>query len=80
MQPRLGIVAVLCFTATLTAGCAFGIRKPDGPRVDTGASGAGQGALVAQAIGRMPENVGVRAVQGEPPARAPAFPCGRYYK
>lgn len=78
MQPRFGIATVLCFTATLLAGCSFGFPKPEHGALGNRASGAG--ALVAQATGRTAEKLGAQSEQGERLERAAAFHDGRYYE
>jgi hypothetical protein len=78
MQLRFGIATVLCFTATLLAGCVVGLPKPEDGALGNRASGAGAGALVAQATSRTAEKLGAQS--GERLERAPAFQFGRYYK
>ena len=78
MQPRYGIATVLCFAATLFAGCVFGIPKPgDDGTLSDGASRAGAGAPAQTArpqetLAMQPEKVGrLGAVLQD---------FGRYYK
>jgi hypothetical protein len=78
MQPRYGIASVLCFTATLVGGCAFGLRKPGDGAFSNRASGAGAGAH-AQETARPQETL---AMQPEKVVRLKAVlhNFGRYYK
>jgi hypothetical protein len=52
MRPRFAIATVFCLTATLLAGCAFGLPKPEDGALGNRASGTGAGALVVQETGR----------------------------
>jgi hypothetical protein len=76
MQPRYGIATVLCFAATLVAGCAFGLpKRGDGAPSDR-ASGAGapagETARPQETLAMQPEKVGrLKAVLHD---------FGRYYK
>jgi hypothetical protein len=81
VRPRFGIATVLCFTATLLAGCAFALPKPEDGALGNRASGTGAGALVAQETGRRQENMGGQPEEVDRLARAAAFhDYGRYYK
>jgi hypothetical protein len=77
MQPRYGIASVLCFAATLCAGCVFGTPKPGDGALSDGASRAGAGAPAQTArpqdtLAMQPEKVGrLGAVLQD---------FGRYYK
>jgi hypothetical protein len=77
MQRKFRIAAVVCLTVTLFAACARGglaRPKPEDGALGNRASGAGAGALVAQATGR-------EAEQGMPLRGATAVqPYGRYYR
>jgi hypothetical protein len=68
---------VLCFAATLFAGCAFGYPKPGDGALSDEASRAGAGAPVKTArpqetLAMQPEKVG--------PLKAVLHDFGRYYK
>jgi hypothetical protein len=78
MEPRYGIATVLCFTATLFAGCAFGLPKPGDGSLSDRASGVGAGAPALETarpqetLAAQPEKVGR--------LKAALHDFGRYYK
>jgi hypothetical protein len=78
VQPRYAIATVLCFAATLFAGCAFGLPNPGDGAVSDRAWGAGPGAPAQETAGpqdtlaRQPEKVGR--------LKAALYDFGRYYK
>jgi hypothetical protein len=81
MQARSGIAIVLCFTATLLGGCAFGLPKPEDGALGNRASGTSAGALVAQETGRRRQNIGGQPEDVDRLGKAAAFhDYGRYYK
>jgi hypothetical protein len=77
MQPRYGIATVLCFAATLFAGCAFGLPKPGDSALSDRASGAGAGAPARTA--RPQETLAMQPEQ-EGRLEAVLHDFGRYYK
>jgi hypothetical protein len=80
MQPRYGIATVLCFAATLFAGCVFGLPKPEDSALGDRVSGPGARALAQktartqETLARQPEEVG--RLKGA----AALHDYGRYYK
>ena len=76
MQPRYGIATVLCFAATLFAGCVFGTPKPGDGALSDRAWGAG---APAQETARPQETL---AMQLEKVGwlKAALHDFGRYYR